>query len=121
VETYLRQQAERLLAIATDAFVERAVHRCGGPQPALERLRDDPNGDGLWVDAFTSAFLTEELLDNPDGAAFVLRAFPRRQVTASVTGTVSDVLLAQAHQVLSDLVVAKADQALQQALVWQEG
>lgn len=119
MELYQRQHAERLLALATEAFVERALHRCAGPQQALDLLRDDPDVEGLWVRQFVSAFLTDELLDNADGAAFLLAAFPRRQVTVAVTGTVADVLVAAASQVLADLVVAKAEQALQQALVWE--
>jgi hypothetical protein len=62
VDPYRRQHFDWLLHEASADFVERVVHRCGGPQPALEALRADPQGEGVWLDQFVEAVFDEHLL-----------------------------------------------------------
>lgn len=119
MELFARQHADRLLETATADFVGRAVHRCGGVDEALRRLREDPDGEGVWASRFVDAFVTEEMLDTPAASAFVLEAFATRTVGPDAGGPVAEVLDRLARQVLRDLLVAKADQHLQQAQLWQ--
>lgn len=118
MEPYLRQQFELLLQEATGNFVERTVYRCGGPEAALEALRSDPEGEGVWVGEFVDNFLTEHLLDSVDGAAFVLTALERRTVPADEGGTVADVLQRLARAAFADLLVRQALQHIQRQLVY---
>jgi hypothetical protein len=119
MELYERQHADRLIETAATDFVGRAVHRCGGVDEALRRLREDPDGEGVWATRFVEAFVTEEMLDTPAASAFVLEAFPTRTVGPDGGGPVADVVGRLARQVLHDLIVARADQHLQQAQMWQ--
>jgi len=72
MEPYLRQQFDLLLQEATGNYVERIVHRCGGPEIALARLTADPESEGVWVSEFVDVFFEEHLLDTTSGACFVL-------------------------------------------------
>ena len=82
MEPHLRQQFDLLLQEATGNFVERVVHRCGGPETALARLQTDPESEGVWVGEFVDSWFSEQLLDSTAGACFVLDALERRTVPA---------------------------------------
>jgi hypothetical protein len=97
MELFLRQQFELLLQEATGNFTERVVHRCGGPDLALERMRSDPDGEGVFRGEFVNAFFDENLLNNPAGYCFVLEALERRTLPADPGGTVVEVLQRLAH------------------------
>lgn len=119
MDNHLRQAFELLLADAVDSFVERTVHRCGGPGPALERLRTDPDGDGVWRDEFVAAVFSEQLLDTTSGACFVLDALERREVPEDPGGKVGDVVARLARAAFTDVLTARADQQLQRQLAFE--
>ena len=100
----------------------RLEERHRGPEPALAALRADPTAAGL--SDFVTAIFQDFLLDNADGAAFVLRNLPRRPVAAhrdAVAGaaTVESLLLALAKALFSELLLLKATEALGQHVGYQ--
>lgn len=113
MEAYQRQQFDFLLLTAVDRYVERLVQRNGGAALALQRLRSDPQGEGVWLDQFTQAIFRDFLLDNPAGACFVLQALPRRHVAPPEAGTVEAMLQQLALRAFADLLGAKTIEALE--------
>ena len=113
MELFLRQQFELLLQEATGNFTERTVQRCGGPDPALERLASDPDGDGVHRADFVRAFFEENLLDNPAGCAFVLEALERRTLPADPGGPVPEVLSRLAQAAFADVLTTMIAQLIQ--------
>jgi hypothetical protein len=121
MELHSRQQFDFFFSASIERFIERIEQRCGGPVPALARLRDDPNSDGIWIDDFVAALFADFLLDNPAGSAFVIEALGRRPVPV-VTGnaaTLGDWMQLIARQAFASLLAAKADEALEQRLAFQ--
>jgi hypothetical protein len=114
VEPYQRQQFDFLLLTATDRFADRIVQRCGGIEPALARLRQDPQGEGVWLDEFAQAIFRDFLLDGAAGACFVLQALPRRRVPPPAAGTVETMLGQLALRAFADLLAAKTEESLEQ-------
>lgn len=112
MELFLRQQFEVLLQQATSDFAERVVYRCGGPDEAVARLTDDPDGDGVHRADFVRAFLAENLLDNAAGYAFVLEALEQRTVPADPGGPVGQVLARLAHAAFADVLAGQARQLI---------
>lgn len=115
MDAYLRQQFDVLLLTAADRFVERIVQRCEGPENALRRLQDDPQGTGVWLDEYVDAVFAEFCLDDAAGAAFVLQALHKRHVTVEDTGAVSDVLVRLAKTVFAELLARKSVEAMERA------
>lgn len=118
MEIFLRQQFELLLQEATRNFTERVVHRCGGPEAALDRLSDDPEGDGVHRAQFVQAFLEDNLLDNPAGHCFVLEALERRTVPADPGGPVGDVLSRLARAAFADVLTTMTAQLIQRQQIY---
>lgn len=118
MELFLRQQFELLLQEATGNFTERVVHRCGGPDRALEQLRSDPDGGGALRADFVRAFFTDNLLDNAAGHAFVLEALERREVPADPGGQVAEVLGRLAHAAFADVLTAQSVQLIQRQQIY---
>lgn len=118
MEPYLRHQFDLLLQEATGNFVERVVHRCGGPEIALDRLRADPESEGVWVGEFVDVWFTDHLLDSTSGACFVLDALERRTLPADPGGPVSDVLARLARAAFADLLVRQSAQLIQRQLAF---
>ena len=114
MEAYQRQQFDFLLMTAADRLVERITQRCGGPEPALERLRASPQGEGIWLDQFAQAIFRDFLLDSPAGACFVLQALSRRPAAAPAAGTIEAMLSQLALRAFADLLAAKAEELLEQ-------
>lgn len=110
MEAYQRQQFDVMLNAAVDRFSDRMVRRWSSRSVALARLRSDPEGEGVWLDEFVHAYFTECRLDDVAGAAFVLQALQRRQV--STQETVSDRLVRLAKDVFLELLTAKTVEAL---------
>jgi len=110
MEAYQRQQFDVLLTTAVDRFAEQMVRRWDSPSAALAQLRSDPQGEGVWVGEFVHALFAEYRLDDVAGAAFVLQALQKRQV--STQETVSDRLVHMAKDVFLELLTAKTVQAL---------
>jgi hypothetical protein len=116
MDLYARNQFDVMLALACEAFTERIVQRCAGTANALTCLRQDPNGEGVWLDQFVNGFFDEWLLTDSSAAAFVLVALEKRQLPASEAGTVAEVLQSHARTAFTELLRNKVDQALQQSL-----
>lgn len=122
MDLHQRQQFDFLLHTATERFVMRLEERHRGPEPALAALRADPAVAGL--PEFVAAIFQDFLLDNADGAAFVLRCLPRRSVAShraaiDAAGTVEEMLLLLAKSLFAELLLAKATEALEQHVGYQ--
>lgn len=115
MDAYLRQQFDLLLLTAADRFAERIVQRCAGQAEARRRLAADPQGEGVWLDEYVDAVFREFCLDDAAGAAFVLQALHKRQVTVADSGAVADVLVRTAKRVFADLLAAKVIEAMDRA------
>lgn len=123
MEAYERQQFDLFLGAAIGQFVERIEQRCGGPVPALARLRSDPDGEGAWLGEFVATFCRDALVDNAAGACWILQNLSRRALPEGTetreARNVDDWLQQLARAVFRDLLRAKADEALEQRLVFQ--
>ncbi len=121
MDAHARQQFDFLLNAAIERFVERCEQRCGGPVPALARLRDDPNSEGVWIDEFVQALFTDFLLDNPAGAAFVLQALVRRPlpVVTTPSSNIGDWMQRVAQQAFATVLATKTEEALEQRIAFQ--
>lgn len=99
MDLHERQQFDFLLQVAVERFVER-VEQIGENMVKLED--------------FTNAIFNDFLLDNTDGACFILRALARQTAPPVLTGTVEVILIAMAKAVFSDLLRRKVDESLSQ-------
>jgi hypothetical protein len=118
MELHERRLFETTLGAAIERFRERIVQRNGGMERALERLVADPEGEGVWLGTFVKGFFTDELLDNPAGALYILSALERRTVAGVAGGKVGDVLVALAKTAFAELVRAKAIESLESGLAY---
>ncbi len=118
MELFLKQQFELLLQDATGNFAERIVHRCGGPDAALIRLREDPDGEGVFRGAFVQAFFEENLLDSPAGYCFVLEALERRVLPADPGGPAAEVLGRLAKAAFADVLTTMSGQLIQRQQIY---
>lgn len=121
MDLHARQQFDFFFNSAIERFVERVEQRCGGPVPGLARLREDANGEGVWIDEFVAALFADFLLDNPAGAAFILQALARRPVpvVTQAARTVDDWMQQVARQAFASVLAAKTEEALEQRLAFQ--
>jgi hypothetical protein len=118
MELFLKQQFELLLQDATGNFAERIVHRCHGPEAALDRLASDPEGEGVHRGQFVQAFFEENLLDNAGGYCFVLEALERRTLPADPGGPVGDVLARLAKAAFADVLSTMTSQLIQRQQIY---
>ena len=118
MELFLRQQFELLLQDATSNFAERTVYRCGGPDAALTRLAEDPDGDGVHRTAFVQAFFEENLIDNLAGYCFVLEALERRTLPSDPGGQVPEVLARLAKAAFADVLTTMTAQLIQRNQIY---
>ncbi len=116
MELHQRQQFDFLLMTAAERFADRLVQRNQGPVQALERLKAEPNGPGVWLDEFVDALFQDFLLDNPAGACFVLQALARRRLAAPLpqADRVEAFLVALAKQLFGELLRIKVTEMLEQ-------
>lgn len=112
MDSYQHRQFDVLLHSTADRFAGRITRRVDSPTVALARLRDEPEGEGVWLREFVDAVFAEFRLDDVAGAAFVLQALRKRLVTTEET--VSDMLLRLAKDVFAELLTAKTVEALTQ-------
>ncbi len=121
MDIHARQQFDFFFNAAIERFVDRIEQRCGGPVPALEKLRTDPNGEGVWLDEFTGALFRDFLLDNCAGSAFILQALNRRPAPAVTTDglTVEQAMSAMARGAFASVLRIKTDEQLEQRLAFQ--
>ena len=120
MELFLRQQFELLLQDATGNFAERIVHRCGGPENALERLAQDPDGEGVHRADFVRAHFQDNLIDNTAGYCFVLEALERRTLPPDSGGPVADVLARLAQSAFADVLSTMTAQLIQRQQIYSE-
>ncbi len=114
-----RQQFDFLLYTATERFVERLEQRNGGPEVALINLRQNADGNGVWLNDFTSAIFTDFLLDNVEGACFVLQSLAKRSVAVPAAGTIEAMLIAMAKTAFAKILCQKTEEALEQRASYQ--
>ena len=114
MDLHEKQQFDFLLNTAVERYVERLEQRNGGAESALQRLRHDPESDGVWLTRFTQAIFDDFLLANVEGACFILKALAKRPAPALAAGKVEATLLAMAQHVFADLLRQKTDEALEQ-------
>lgn len=77
---YERQQFEFFLQTAVERYVERLEQRFRGADAAMENLRQDPNAQGVWLEGFCEAVFEDFLLNNIDGACFILRSMAQQSI-----------------------------------------
>lgn len=123
VEPHERHYVEILLAMAVERLGERIVHRNGGVANALNRLRADPQGEGIRLGEFVDAFFRDNLLDTPDGACLILRALANRRWEAGSGGSgptsIGEMLQHMAKTAFGTLLQQKTtEEALEQTLVF---
>lgn len=118
MDLHQRQQVDFLLHTATERFVARLEERHRGAAAARAALQAAPDGEGVWLGDFVNAIFQDFLLDNADGAAFVLRSLPRRPLAAhraacDAAATVEELLVALAKSVFAELLLDKSTEALE--------
>jgi len=122
VNAHERQYFQVLLSMAVDRFSQRLIQRNQGVDGALDKLRRDPQGDGVWLDEFVDAFFRDALLDNPAGACFVLNALANRPLSPGESldgiGTVGELVQRLAVRQFADLLRQKTEEALEQAAMF---
>lgn len=122
MDPHARQQFDFFLNASIERFVDRVEQRCGGPVPALERLRADANAEGVWLDEFVAALFADFLLDDAAGATFVLQALARRpapQLPAVPGENTERYLMRMAHVAFGVVLRAKTEEALEQRQAFQ--
>jgi hypothetical protein len=117
-----QQYFNLLLAMAVDRFSERIIQRNEGAQKALERLRANPQGEGIWLNEFVDAFFRDALLDNPAGSCLILQALANQRVNdlSNIVErvTVGEMLQEMAKQTFAALLHRKTEEALEQTLAF---
>jgi len=118
MELHQRQQFDFLLMTAVERYVERLTQRNAGAENALNRLRQDPQGDGIWLNQFVDAIFQDFLLDNAGGACFVLNALAKRKIAAPPAGRVQNMLVTMAKSAFADLLGRKTEELLEQTIMY---
>jgi hypothetical protein len=119
MDLHERQQFDQLLQTAVERFVERLEQRNQGGENALAQLRGNPHAEGVWLDQFVAAFFEDSLLNNTDGAAFVLRALPKRTIPPPPAGSVDSMLRAMAASAFAALLQRKTEEELERRMSFQ--
>jgi len=114
MDLHEKQQFDFLLNTAVERYVERLEQRNGGVEMALQRLRRDPEADGVWLSRFTQAIFDDFLLGNVAGACFVLQGLAKRTVPGVAGGKVETTLGSLAKCAFADLLKQKTEEALEQ-------
>ncbi|MCA9257768.1 MAG: hypothetical protein KDA61_01155 [Planctomycetales bacterium] len=119
MDLYERQQFGQLLETAVERFAARAAERQRGWEAALDQLRRDAGEAKLQAAAFVEVFFADSLLDNVDGACFVLRATPSLPVEGQLFGTTEEALKRLAKESFGALLLRKAHEVLEQRCSYQ--
>jgi len=114
-----RQQFDFLLYTATERYVERLEQRNGGPEGALANLRHDADGQGVWLTEFTDAIFTDFLLDNAEGACFVLQSLAKRTIPPPAPANIETMLIAMAKSAFAKLLRQKTEESLERSASYQ--
>lgn len=119
---YEKQYFNILLQSATERFVERIIQRSEGAKKALELLRQNPHGEGVWMDKFVDAFFEEFLIDNVAGSSFILQALSNRPFQIhrlpQQQMSVEDILQRMAKEVFEQLLIKKVEEVLEQTIAF---
>ncbi len=107
-----------LLNTAVERLTERVSQRLGGTAVALEAIRENPEGEGVWLSGFVDAFFDDMLLDNTAGAVFVLEALERRPAEAQPPGKIGETLQRMSRQAFRELLWQKAQESLEQSVAY---
>ena len=119
MDLHARQQFDFLLATAIERFSERLIQRNEGAENALRRLRENPQGEGIWLDEFVAAIFQDFLLNNTAGACFILESLEKQSITTdSSSGKVQDLLQHMAQRAFADLLARKLEESLEQAVLY---
>jgi len=113
MDLHEKQQFDFLLNTAVERYVERLEQRNAGVGNALSRLRQDPEAEGIWLSRFAQAVFDDFLLNNVEGACFVLKALAKRPVGPLDGGKVEVTLQAMAQRAFGDLLRQKTLEALE--------
>ena len=116
MELHQRQQFDFFLMTAIERFSETIVQRCAGTQNALDKMRQDRNGDGIWLEEYVDHLFTDFLYDNTAGACFILSALEKRQIRVEQEDAVEKVLTKMAKSVFSDLLEKKTIESLERSV-----
>lgn len=119
MEIYQRQQFDFLLMTAAERFSERLTQRNEGAANALEKLRANPQGEGIWLDEFVSVLFEDFLLNNTAGACFILNALEKRSVPDFPGGKIEQVLQQLAVRAFADLLQQKLEEVLEQTAAYR--
>ena len=114
MDLYQQQQFGFFLQTATERYVARLEERFRGAAGALTKVKEDPDGEGVWLNGFTDAVFEDFLLNNVEGASFVLQALPRRELAAVEGGQVEAVLIQMAKSLFAELLLQKTIESLEQ-------
>lgn len=107
-----------LLNTAVERLTERISHRLGGTAAALQAIRENPEGEGVWLSGFVDAFFDDMLLSNTAGAVFVLEALEKRHAEAQPAGQIGETLQRMARQAFYDLLWQKSQEFLEQSVAY---
>jgi hypothetical protein len=118
MELHEKLSFDMLLNTAVDRFTERIIQRKEGALGALEALKDNPDGDGVWLSQFVEAFFGDMLLSNTAGAVYILEALENRYSPVQAGGMVSEVLLRMAKNVFRELLRQKVQETLEQSAAY---
>jgi hypothetical protein len=114
MDLHEKQQFDFLLNTSVERYVERLEQRNGGVEIALQRLRRDPESEGVWLSRFSQAIFDDFLLNNVEGACFVLKALAKRSGPAMEAGKLEATLISMAQRAFAELLRQKTDEALEQ-------
>lgn len=116
MELYQKQQFDFLLMTSAERFAERIVQRCAGQDNALRQLKENPNGENVWLDDFVKVLFNDFLLNNTAGACFILSALEKRNIEISLDGKVEQSLQVMAQKVFGELLRMKIIESLEQSI-----
>ena len=119
MELHQQQQFDFLLQTATERFVARLEERFRGPDGALEQIRQDATNSQLLVNEFTDAVFEDFLLNNIEGACFVLQSLSRRKTGTLPDDTVEQNLIRLARSLFAELLHQKTVEVLEQHAGYQ--
>ena len=114
MDLYEKQQFGFFLQTATERYVARLEERFRGADGALKRIHNDTDGEGFGLTDFTDAVFEDFLLNNVEGACFVLQALANRTAEATTGGTVEATLVEMAKKLFADLLLQKTIESLEQ-------
>lgn len=116
MELYQKQQFDFFLAVSAERFAERIVQRCAGQDNALRQLKENPNGENVWLDDFVKVLFEDFLLNNTAGACFILSALEKKNVEISLNCKVEQGLQEMSRKVFGELLQMKIIESLEQSI-----